>query len=95
MAAIDDYFILDEMKTALRRHLSAALIECAALARDLTLIDADDAMRNVRAEFDADAHDAPVQDCFSNAFGKMTDAVRDAGGEPLAARAKLPSGAIP
>jgi len=94
MSALDDYFILDDMKAALRRHLSAALRECAALARDLAVIDGDDVMGDLRKQFDAETAHACIQDCFSEGFTDHVNAVRDAGGEPLTARTGLPSGAL-
>jgi len=91
--AISDHFTLVEMKISLRRHLNAALIECACLSCNLELCDAGDLMRNLRLQFDPEQGAAPIQDCFSDSFAAALGKVKDAGGDPLAARAVLPSGA--
>jgi len=92
-AAHADYFILGDMKAALRRHLNAALIECAALSRELTQVDPDGVMIDLRAEFDPHEETAPIQDIFTDGFHTALDIVKECGGEPLAARKELPSGA--
>ena len=92
-AAPHDYLVLADMKDCLRRHLNAALIECAALAGDLGHIDADVLMPRIRAEFDPSLANARIQDCFSDGFYEALNTLRDLGGEPITAhRAVLPSG---
>ena len=91
--AVQDYFALADMKDCLRRHLGAALIECAVLARDFVELDPDRVMDDLRAEFDPGRAQAPIQDCFSDGFHAALNRIRDLGGEPLSAhRAELPSG---
>lgn len=89
----EDWFTVDDMKACLRRHLGAALIECAALSRELTQLDGDRIMSDLRMQFDPLASDAVIQDCFSDGFGPALAYLRDSGNEPLAVRAELPSGA--
>ena len=91
-APVDD-LILADMKSCLRRHLSAALIECAALARDLDLVDPDVIVAGIRSQFDPEDSIASIQDCFSDAFYSALDQAKPFGGEALAARTELPSGA--
>jgi len=89
-----DYFILTDMKTCLRRHLNAALIECAALSRSLEAADPDGVMADLRAAFDSHEARAPIQDCFSDGFHTALAVLKETGGEPLCARNDdLPSGA--
>jgi hypothetical protein len=91
--ALQDFFVLADMKAALRRHLNAALIECACHARDLGTLDADDVMRDLRGQFDPESRTSPIQDCFADAFHTAGAALKDTGGDPLAARQELASGA--
>jgi hypothetical protein len=89
-----DDLILTDMKTCLRRHLNAALIECAALSRELGAVDADGAMADLRAAFDPHDARAAIQDCFSDGFHTALAVVQDGGGEVFAVRrVDLPSGA--
>lgn len=91
--AADDWFVLDEMKACMRRHLGAALIECAALSRELTTLDGDCVMAALRAQFDPYLAGTSVKDCFSDGFRSGLAVLKDSGDEPLAVRAELPSGA--
>jgi hypothetical protein len=88
-----DWFVLDDMKSCLRRHLSAALIECSALSRELDAVDGDALMPALNAQFDPLAGDSAIQDCFSDGFASAQATLRDSGSQPLAVRAELPSGA--
>jgi hypothetical protein len=91
--SLQDFFVLADMKAALRRHLNAALIECAHHARDLSTLDADDVMKNLRAQFDPEDAGAAIQDRFTDAFHGALSPLKDAGAEPLASHGELPSGA--
>ena len=88
-----DWFVLDDMKSCLRRHLSAALIECAALSRELNAVDGDTLMPALNAQFDPLTRESTIQDCFSDGFAHAHAALRVSGSEPLAVRTELPSGA--
>lgn len=90
----DDWFVLEDMKQALTRHLQAALIECAALSRDLTgvAVDPDQLLVDVRHQFDPDSAVSPIQDAFADAFFKHVSALKDASAEPITSRKSLPSG---
>lgn len=86
--AISDHATLDEMRDCIRRHLSAALLECSALSRDLTILDPDAVMRDVRKQFDGLDEASPIQDGFTDAFN---DSRAKLGVEPLR-RGTMPSG---
>lgn len=87
-----DFFVLEDMKAALARHLNAALLECSAIANDLSVVDADQIMTDLRAEFDPYNETAPIQDCFTDGFYAHECNVIDVGGEPITNHGKLPSG---
>lgn len=77
-----DATILEEMHTTLRRHLSAALLECSAISRDLQYLDPDNVMHDLRKYMDAD--NAPMQDLLSDAFHKARQGVGADGWDALA-----------
>ena len=91
--SMDDWFALDAMKDAIRRHLLAALLECSAIARDFVALDADQLMTDLRAEFDPEFSNALIQDAFREAFFAHYGALKDLGVEPLVRAKTLPSGA--
>ena len=90
----DDWYVLEDMKAALRRYLNAALIECAGLSRDLTgdAVDPDQLMTDLRASFDPSLAESAIQDAFADAFHAAQDALKNAGCEPITTRKCLPSG---
>ena len=90
--SINDYAVLEDMRAALRQHLSAALIECAAHARDLQGVDGDQLMTDLRAEFDPALTPSRVQDCFSDGFHAASAQVAQFY-VPLSRKA-LPSGVV-
>jgi len=87
-----DWAALDAMRDALRRHLTAALVECATISRDLTVVDADQLMTDLRMAFDPHVANANIQDAFSDAFGNAYSTLMDAGLEPITSRKTLASG---
>lgn len=91
----EDWFVLDDMRAALTRHLNAAIIECSAMARDLSgdVVDPDQLMTDLRHMFDPYGDHSHIQDLFSDTFHRAYSAVSDNRGEPLSARSDLlPSG---
>lgn len=92
--ASDDWACLDEMKHRIRQHLSAALLECSAIARDLTVVDADQLLVDLRHNFDPNLAMSPIQDAFADGFYTSLTALKDAGAEPISNVARLPSGAV-
>jgi len=91
---LQDWFVLDEMKDCLRRHLNAGLLECSAVAaRDLGALDADAVMADLRRAFDPESRASPIQDAFADAFFAPYARLKESGCAPLTPRAALPSGA--
>lgn len=90
----DDWFTVDEFRAVMRKHLNAALAEIGAQARDLTHIDPDQFMVDLRSEFDPEDANSRIQDCFADAFHAAQAALRDKRGEPLSSKKTLPSGAV-
>lgn len=88
-----DWYVLEDMRGAITRHLNAALIECSAMSQDLSVVDPDQLMVDIRAAFDPLLETATVQDCFSDAFHAAVCKLKDAGLEPIARANTLPSGA--
>jgi len=89
-----DWYTLMDIKQAIARHLSAALIECSALSRDLNTVDPDQLMTDLRAEFDPIEAQAAIQDCFVDGFHAAVCQLKDAGLEPIARHKTLPSGVV-
>lgn len=90
---MNDHLVLQEMKAAIRKHLQAAMTECAKLSDELQMLDADDLMAAVRKQFDGSDEDSAVQDCFSDAFWPAMAQCADNRGEPVSFREDMPSGA--
>lgn len=90
-AASQDWYVLREMKAAIRDGLNAGLLKCQDLARDLTIVDPDELMVQLRCAFDP-LQESAVQDLFSDAFHRASADVMNAGGEPVSARQAMPSG---
>ncbi len=91
---LQDWFVLDEMRDCLRRHLNAGLLECAAIAaRDLGALDADAVMADLRRAFDPEDATSPIQDAFADAFCAPYARLKESGCTPLTGHATLPSGA--
>lgn len=91
-AATTDWYVIREMKSILCNSLHEGLAKCSGLSRELTLLDADEVMAEVRAMFDPLDHSS-IQDCFEDAFYKAEGDLKDAGGEPITVQKNLPSGA--
>jgi hypothetical protein len=89
----NDWFVIDEMKACLRRHLQAARAECVAIATDLETIDADQLITDIDSNFCPLTKESRIQDNFSDAFHAALGELKNAGQEPITSRNSLPSGA--
>jgi len=78
-----DWFIMEEHRAILVRHLSAALSEIHASSRDFEIIDPDQYMVDLRAEFDPLGERSAIHDLFSDAFSAHKGKLKDAGLEPI------------
>ena len=89
--AIHDADVLNELRAILRASLNGALNLCSVKVAQLQMLDADEVMVALRDQFDPAKADAPIQDCFTDAFHTALRTCNDVG-EALTAHKQLPSG---
>ena len=90
----DDWFLIEEHKAILVRHLEAALAEIGSTVTDFVSVDADQYLVDVRHQFNPRWEASPIQDAFSDAFKRHQSALKDLGGEPVMNRKAMPSGVL-
>lgn len=78
---MQDWFVLEQMQQIMRQHLQAGLIACSEVSRDLSALDPDQVMVDLRVAFDP--HEKDIRDNFSNAFFHAFGKLKESGCEPL------------
>lgn len=87
--SINDAACLDDIRSTMRRHIKAALLESFAIARDLQSLDPDAVMQ---ALWHAFAEDGAMADALSDALAEFEAATGDPVRHPRA-RKHTPNGA--